>query len=192
MHCSTVTSRRLSKAMSSAWPAIMAAVASAKAAEAAAPRPNGGFEQHLVGQDLQGVAGDDGRADPVHGPHRRAVMALGVGVDDVVVDEREVVDQLHGHGARYADLGVRPGRLGGEDGEGGPDALAARRARPDGRRGRSSPCGSWPGARISGASRSMASVRAGATARRERARTSGTPMVGVTPPPRCRLAAGNG
>ena len=41
MHCSTVTSRRLSKAMSSAWPAIMAAVASASAADAAAPRPDG-------------------------------------------------------------------------------------------------------------------------------------------------------
>jgi hypothetical protein len=37
VHCSTETSRRRSKAMSSAWPAIIAAVASAREAEAAAP-----------------------------------------------------------------------------------------------------------------------------------------------------------
>ena len=35
----------------------------------------------------------------------------------------------------------------------------------------------------------MASLRAGPMARRERASTSGTPMVGVTPPPRCGLLA---
>ena len=97
-----------------------------------------------MGQDLQGVTGDDGRSDAVHRPHGRAVMAFGVGVDDVVVDEREVVDELDGHRAGHPDLGVGPRRLGGEDGQGRPDALAARQSRPGCRRGRSSPCGRWP------------------------------------------------
>ena len=85
------------------------------------------LEEDLVGQDLQGVAGDDGRADAVHRPHRRPVMAFGVGVDDVVVDEREVVDQLDGHAAGTPTSRIGAGRLGSEHGQGGPDALAARR-----------------------------------------------------------------
>ena len=54
-----------------------------------------------MGQYLQGVAGHDGRPDPEHRPDRRPVVAFGVGVDDVVVDEREVVHQLHRHPAGY-------------------------------------------------------------------------------------------
>ena len=88
--------------------------------------PDGSFEEDLVSEDLQGVAGDDRRPDPVHRPHRRPVMPFGVDVDDVIVDEREVVDQLHRHRPGHADLGVGPGGFGGQDGQGGPDALAAR------------------------------------------------------------------
>ncbi len=44
-----------------------------------------------MGQDLHGVAGDDSGTNAKGGPHGRPVMAFGVGVDDVVMDEREVV-----------------------------------------------------------------------------------------------------
>ena len=80
-----------------------------------------------MGQDLQRIAGHDGRADAVERPDGGAVVAFGVGVDDVVVNQREVVDQLDGHSSGHPDAGVRPGRFGGEDGQGRADALAAGR-----------------------------------------------------------------
>ena len=52
------------------------------------------------GEREQRVADEDGVADAVHVPHGRAVVAVAVAVHDVVVDEREVVDQLDRHGAR--------------------------------------------------------------------------------------------
>ena len=70
MHCSMLTLIRVSNAMSSAWPAIMAAVASARTP--AADRATGHVEQHLVGEGLQGVAGDDGLAEAEQRPDGRA------------------------------------------------------------------------------------------------------------------------
>ena len=47
-------------------------------------------------QAEQRVAGVDGLGDAEHGPQRGAVAALHVAVLDVVVDEAEVVAELHG------------------------------------------------------------------------------------------------
>ena len=70
----------------------------------------------------EGVAGDDGVADAVLGPQRRAVPPFEVAVDDVVVDEREVVDELDRD--RADDAGVLVGPGGSRR-----DAARARRAR---------------------------------------------------------------
>ena len=115
-----------SKAMSSAWPAIISPSPSGSAAtrRAAAARP--GVEQHLHGERQQRVADDDAVADAEHGPHRRAVAALAVVVDDVVVHQREVVDQLDGDRAGHADRLVGAARAAAEQSaSAGADALAA-------------------------------------------------------------------
>ena len=57
----------------------------------------GSSSRTWTGQGGQGVADDDGRPVAEGGPHRRPVPALAVVVDDVVVDQREVVDQLDRH-----------------------------------------------------------------------------------------------
>ena len=53
------------------------------------------------------------------------VAALVVAVDDIVVDEREVVDELDSDSARNPDLARGAGRLGRQQDERRPDALAA-------------------------------------------------------------------
>ncbi len=83
------------------------------------------FQQHLVGQGEQGVADEDGLGGAVHLPDGVAVPALFVAVHQVVVQQREVVDQLHGDGAGDAGLGLGAGDLRGEHREGGAYGLAA-------------------------------------------------------------------
>ena len=75
-------------------------------------------------QAEQRVAGVDGLRDPVDRPERGAVAPLDVAVLDVVVDEAEVVAQLHRRGT-----GQRTGVLAGDRGVGqqpeeGSDPLA--------------------------------------------------------------------
>ena len=103
-HSATVTDGRDSNAMSSPWPAIMTWVASTRHVGGAHTLGGRLFEHDLEGQRGQRVAGDDGLPDPELAPYRRAVSPLGVAVDDVIVDEREVVDQLDGHGTDDAGL----------------------------------------------------------------------------------------
>ena len=62
------------------------------------------FEHDLEGQRGQRVPGNDGLPDPELAPYGGAVSPLGVAVDDVIVDEREIVDQLDGHGTDDAGL----------------------------------------------------------------------------------------
>ena len=127
-HSSTVTDARVSNAMSSACPAIMSWVAVDQAAGGEHPLRGRLLEQHLESQGGQSVAGDDGGPDAELAPHRRAMPALVVAVDDVVVDEREVVDQLDRDGARHADgLGAAASRSGRRQASAAPDALAAAR-----------------------------------------------------------------
>ncbi len=83
------------------------------------------LQQHLVGQREQGVADQDGLGGAVHLPDGVAVAALLVAVHQVVVQEGEVVHQLHGHRAGHAHLGRGAGDLGGEHGERGTYGLAA-------------------------------------------------------------------
>ena len=45
------------------------------------------IEQHLEGQVVEGVPGDNGVVHPESRPHRRTVSALQVAVDDVVVNQ---------------------------------------------------------------------------------------------------------
>ncbi len=82
-------------------------------------------EHDLLREGEQGVAHDDGAADAEQGPDRRPVPALGVLVDDIVVDQREVVDELDRHTAGDPDDPLRRDRLGREHGEGRAHALAA-------------------------------------------------------------------
>ncbi len=83
------------------------------------------FQEHLVGQREQRVTDQDGLGGAVHLPDRVAVAALLVAVHQVVVQEGEVVHQLHGHRSGHADLGRGTGDLGGEHRERGADGLAA-------------------------------------------------------------------
>ena len=83
------------------------------------------LEQQVLGQREQRVPGQDGRADAEHGPGRRAVPALGVVVHQIVVQQGEVVHQLDGDRTGDCDASVHTGGSGGEQGEGGPERLAA-------------------------------------------------------------------
>ena len=76
-------------------------------------------------QAEQRVAGVDRLRDAVHRPQRGAVAALGVAVLDVVVDEAEVVAQLHGRRAGQRAAVVAGDRGVGEQAEQRPDPLAA-------------------------------------------------------------------
>ena len=87
------------------------------------------LEQQVLGQREQPVPGQDGRADAEHGPGRRAVPALGVVVHDVVVQQGEVVHELDRHRGGDAALGRRARGAGGQQGERGPQRLAAAAAR---------------------------------------------------------------
>ena len=79
--------------------------------------------------DEDGVAGVDGLRNAVHRPERRPVASLAVAILDVVVDQAEVVAELHRCGARQRRLVRTRDRGVGEQPEQGPEALAAR-ARP--------------------------------------------------------------
>ena len=120
-------------------------------------------EHDLLREGEQGVAHDDGAADAEQRPDRRPVPALGVLVDDIVVDQREVVDELDRDTAGDPDdpLRRRPPRPRARR---GPGARPCRRRR---RRGgpRASAQPRWYSAigRSSGESRSTAARSAGAT-----------------------------
>ena len=73
-------------------------------------------------------------------------MAFGVGVDDVVVDEREVVDQLDGHAARAPRPRGRPRPPRRPGWPGWAGCPCRPESRPGCPRRRSSPCGRWPAA----------------------------------------------
>ena len=81
-------------------------------------------QEDLVGEVVERIAGDDGVLHPERGPDGRSMPTDGVAIDDVVMDEREVVHQLRRHrpGDRCRSGGTDS--LGGEDGEGRPEALA--------------------------------------------------------------------
>ncbi len=79
-------------------------------------------------QAEQRVPGIDGLRDPVDRPQRRPMASLGVAVLDVVVDQAEVVPELHGGGAWQRAL-VFAGDAGvGEEAEERAHPLAARGA----------------------------------------------------------------
>ncbi len=82
------------------------------------------LEQDLVGQGEEGVADEDGLGGVVGLPDGVAVAALLVAVHEVVVEQREVVHELDGHGAGDARRGGRAGGLGRQQGEGGAYGLA--------------------------------------------------------------------
>jgi hypothetical protein len=52
-------------------------------------------EQHLERESHQRISSDDGVADPVLGPKRRPVTPFRITIDDVVVDERKIVNKLY-------------------------------------------------------------------------------------------------
>ena len=83
------------------------------------------LQQQVLGQREEPVPGQDGRADAEHGPGRRPVPALGVVVHDVVVQQGEVVHELDRHRGGHAPLGRRASGAGGEQGQRGPQGLAA-------------------------------------------------------------------
>ena len=83
------------------------------------------LQQDLVGEGEEGVADEDGLGGAVHLPDGVAVPALFVTVHQVVVQQREVVDQLDRDGAGDADLGRGSGHLGGQQRERGAHGLAA-------------------------------------------------------------------
>ena len=64
------------------------------------------FEQELKRQGRQRVARDQGGSDTELRPHRGVVTPFEISVDDVVVDEREVVNQLNGDGSDETGLFV--------------------------------------------------------------------------------------
>lgn len=72
--------------------------------------------EQSLGQGLQRVPGEDRVGDPEHGPRGGPVPAGGVPVHHVVVQQREVVHQLHRGGGPYGD-GLAPA----ERGDGGED-----------------------------------------------------------------------
>ena len=69
-HSSTESESRRSEAMSSAWPAIIAWVASASRAAARTRSGRRLLQEDLEGEGGEGVAGDDGVPDAVLGPQR--------------------------------------------------------------------------------------------------------------------------
>ena len=76
----------------------------ASASRPAALTRSGGrlLQEHLEGKRGERVTSDDGMTDAVFGPQGRAVPALEIAVDDVVVDKREVVDDLDRYGSSKA------------------------------------------------------------------------------------------
>ena len=153
---------------------------------AAAPRPTGSgrptrraapvsSSSRSWARREQRVAGQDGRADAEHRPGRRPVPPLGVAVHDVVVQQREVVHELHRHrgGARPRSAGA-PAARADSSASAGPQGLAAaavarwaaRRRRPSrgGRRRPGRTSGLEPRPRpsaIAGPTRSRAGGHAG-------------------------------
>ena len=111
--------------MSCAWPSISLRVAVVSRRVARPGLDGAELQQYLVGQGEERVADQDRLGGAVHLPHRVAVAALLVAVHQVVVQQREVVHQLHGDRAGHADLGRGAGRLRGEQRERGAHGLAA-------------------------------------------------------------------
>lgn len=83
------------------------------------------LQQDLVGKREQRVADQDRLGRAVHLPHRVAVAPLLVAVHQVVVQQREVVHELDGHGAGDAGLRGGAGRLRGQQGQRRAHGLAA-------------------------------------------------------------------
>ena len=93
------------------------------------PLAESAVEEPVEGKPRQGeqrVPGVDGERDAPDRPQRGPVAALQVAVLDVVVDEAEVVAELHCGGAGQRALVLAGDRAVGEQAEQGPDALAAR------------------------------------------------------------------
>ncbi len=95
-----------------------------QAARGAARLGGAQLQQHLVGQGEQGVADQDGLGGAVHLPDGVAVPALFVAVHQVVVQQREVVDQFDGDRAGHTGARCRAGDLGGQHRERGAHRLA--------------------------------------------------------------------
>jgi len=72
----------------------------------------------------QGVADEDGGGVAPHGPHRRAVAPFGVAVHQVVVDQGEVVHELHRDRAAQRGRRVAGDGLAGQQGQRGAHRLA--------------------------------------------------------------------
>ena len=111
------------EAMSWHWPAIIRWVASASSAGGAhAPPGVAALEQHLQRERGERVAGEDCAAPRRRRPTRSAGAGAPVAVHDVVVQQREVVDQLDGDraGEPPSPRGARAAR---------PTAAPARAAR---------------------------------------------------------------
>ena len=81
-------------------------------------------EQRQIGQHVHAVAGVDRLRFAPQLPHRRAVVAHGVAVFDVVVDEREVVQQLQRHGGGDGPRSVAAACFDGQQTEQRAQALA--------------------------------------------------------------------
>ena len=83
--------------------------------------------QHLEREGLQRAAGEQGLVLAEHGPRGRPVPPVEVAVHDVVVQQREVVDQLDGHrGVEHGGLVARGAdRARAEHGQGRAQRLAA-------------------------------------------------------------------
>src|ERR1700680_4208109 len=86
-------------------------------------------EQAAQGVGEHAVAGVDALLGAPDRPHRRAMAAQLVTVLNVVVDQREVVDQLDSDGGRQRPGGLAPERLAGPERQRWTDALSGRLVR---------------------------------------------------------------
>ena len=75
------------------------------------------------GKNVHAIAGVDPLGFPPYLPYRRAVMPVRVAIFNVVVDQREVVEQFQRYGDRKCPRTINPARLGREDCEQGTKAL---------------------------------------------------------------------
>lgn len=80
--------------------------------------------EQSLGQCLQGVPGEDRVGVAEHGPRGGTVSSGGVPVHHVVVQQSEVVDQLHRGGRPYGRRVLPAERLHRGEHERGPDGLA--------------------------------------------------------------------
>ena len=136
----------------------------------------------LDGQGEQRVAGQDRGRHAEHRPRGRPVPAFHVVVHDVVVQQREVVHQLHGDGGRQRQRRVTAGRLRGQQGQRGPQRLAAAARRVPARPRRPTRSGSAKSCASQGASSSTARRSAGSTTSRAAVTSFGSTAVMMLPP----------